>query len=308
MKKKGKAAAAPQSSAPPETLVQRYGLSFGPAEDDHTSAEERRVLAKVAPSPQDPGGVRNLSIPRPAAAPPAGPVGPFAQLDAHLLGTMQCIAKGEAVIRAMGEPDPLSDPPRLLRDKQMLQRALADFVAFKTIYEQLAPAVWNRVNEAFAHAPQMIELNGWLRSCSSVRLEFVHPYTAPPTGPYAYNVVSGERLFSGWSYSAITFEAKQARVWATHNQADHLILLHALYHFWEYAEKAVDIQIGLDRDMQRGEESFFTMWTRWMGKTNVVQYASASLFGKNVVHLRRILNSVLSILAPAPPGASESAK
>lgn len=295
-----------------ETLVKRYGLNFGNGEADRTSEEERRILSRrpsavtLAPAGQPKGA----ALPVPAVAIAVAPLAPFAELDAHLLGALQCIAKGRDAIEAMGPPDPVNDLPRLLRDKQMLSKALADFNAFQAAYARCASAVWNYINEACAHAPQLVELNAWLRRHPRIGVEFVHPYRAPPTGPTALNVVTGKPLWSGDSYTAITFEGKGVRVWATHNEADHLLLLHGLYHFWRYAEKAVEIQIGLDRDMERAPESFYVMWQRWMGTTQLNMYASSSLFGKNVVHLRRILNSVLSVLSlvPEAPEAASSAK
>lgn len=301
-----------------ETLVKRYGLTFGNGEADGTSEEERRVLARVASRPTLTPPPPRLALPShpvpltpaAAAAPKASqaPLTPFQQLDAHLVGALQCVAKGRATIEAMGPPDPEHDLPRVLRDKQMLWTAKEHFDAFQEVYGRVAGAVWNYMNQACAHAPQLVELNAWLRRYPALRSEFVHPYNAPPTGPTAYNVVTSEALFSGYSYTALTFDAQQARVWATHSEADHLLLLHGLYHFWRYAEKAVEIQIGLDRDMNRPEESFYAMWQRWMGKTKLETYASATLFGKNVVHLRRVLNAVLSVLALSASAEAASNK
>lgn len=273
-----------------ETLAKRYGVSFGAGEADRTSEEERRVHARLG-IPLAAPARSVVAIPKPVV-----PLGPFEQLDAHLLGALQCVAKGRDEIEAAGPPDPANDLPRILRDKQILWKARDDFNAFQEGYGRIAAAVWTYVNASCAHAPQLVELNTWLRRYPTLRSEFVHPYHAPPTGPPAYNVVTGEALFSGYSYTALTFEAKNAKVWATHSEADHLLLLHGLYHFWRYAEKAIEKQIMLDREMERPEESFFVMWQRWMGKTQLATYSSATLFGKNVVHLRRILSASLAVL------------
>lgn len=257
-----------------ETLVERYGLSFGAGHDDRTSEEERRVRARL--------GLHDQS--------------PFAKLDAHLMGALQCMVYGYDAIDTLGEPDPVCDSPVELRDKQMLHKARADFRSFQEQYGRLASAVWNHINTACARAPQVVELNAHLRSSPVLCFEVVANYQMPPTGPRPVNVLTTDPLLSGYSYTALVL-ANNTCVWMSHNEADHLLLLHGLYHFWRYAEKLIDKQMTLDSAQQR-QESFYVMWQRWVGNS-AVAYASATPFYKGILYLRRLLQAVLSILALA---------
>lgn len=251
--------------------MDRYGLSFGAGQDDRTSEEERRVRARL------------------------GPQGPFAQLDAYLMGALQCMTYGYDAIETIGEPDPVGDSPFELRDKQLLHKARADFCAFQAHYGRVASAVWNYINKACAKAPQVVELNARLRSNPTIRFEVVANYQMPPTGPRPVNVLTTDPLLSGYSYTALVFD--DACVWMSHNEADHLLLLHGLYHFWRYAEKMIDKQLTLDsnKTVAQTPERFYTMWQRWVG--NNATYAGATPFYKGVLYLRRLLQAALSVLA-----------
>lgn len=261
-----------------ETLVERYGLSFGAGLDDRTSEEERRVRARMGLQVQT----------------------PFSQLDTHLMGALQCMVYGYDAIETLGEPDPANDSPVELRDKQMLYKARSDFRAFQEHYGRLASAVWTHVNTSCIRAPQIVELNAQLRSNPTLHFEAVANYQMPPTGQRSVNVFTTQPLISGCSYTSMVFDATNMCVWMSHNEADHLLILHGLYHFWRYAEKVIDKQITLDssKQLQSSSESFYRMWQRWIGNT-ACSYSGATPFYKGILYLRRLLQSALSILALA---------
>lgn len=257
------------------TLYQRYGANFGPGPaEDATSAEERRVLARVQSTPT---------------------LGGFADLDAHLIGATQCVVAGLDNIRAAGPPNPLEDRPKLLRDKQMWAKAMEHFEAFQRAYQQIAPLVWRNVNERFAarKANHLVELNGWLRATPNVAIQKLPGWQPPPSGPPPRNVIDGTYLQAGQAYGALVFDG-QTKVFATLPQVDHLILLHCFYHFWQYLERAIDLQTPVPN------ASFFDLWNQWLPNTGLVFQGrwvdQKSKFGKTLFHLREVLRFVCVLL------------
>ncbi len=293
-----------------EPLHKRYGHI---ADDENSEAEERYARQKFSlvsqemattPATDKAESVGLASAPLPGQKQSMHVV----RITGFVKLIVFDVLFGVESIESMPAPDQIADGPELYRDKLLFAQCKQESKQFMDFLGKHKESLKSRMRSKFASKSPMLFFHSEL-----FKWRELHRVNKKEPGKGAFNIWNNELIRAGSACTQLVVHPldkdphkgdsvpEPFGAYFTREQADVLIMCHAVYHFLGYMTTAVCAVIP-EGDALEGK-SFYDTWLYLTGgndesidKWPGTDVTAASPFVKAVVHLRDTLNATVSWL------------